>query len=148
VDPHFLSLLAEPHPLRRIDISQAVASWPRQTGLLPGPGFRSLPVAASMRTAASRERAVLSLSKGHPVVPLAHIGRGLRRDQPQAEPRAHISNVLPRCFIRGSRWPAPTPSPPLPSMVLDAGCGPTTNRKATTLGLAFFFGITPPCGRS
>ena len=42
-----------------------------------------------------------------PVVPVAHLGRSLRRDEPRAEPRAHISNTIPHCFLRSSHRPTP-----------------------------------------
>jgi hypothetical protein len=49
------------------------------------------------------------LVQGPPaVVPLVHLGRGLRCEQLRAEPGAHISNTIPHRFPRSSHRPVPS----------------------------------------
>ena len=62
----------------------SVVPWARRTGPLPPPWLSSsLPVAGPMRTLASTGRSLsTACRRATPMVPLAHLSRGLRRDGP------------------------------------------------------------------
>jgi hypothetical protein len=63
----------------------SVVPWARRTGPLPPPWLSSsLPVAGPMRTLASTGRSLsTACRRATPMVPLAHLSRGLRRDDPR-----------------------------------------------------------------
>jgi hypothetical protein len=109
-------------------VPDRAAPWP----CLPS-SFRAQ---ASVRTRASTEKPVLSLSKRHPMVPLAHLGRGLRRDESGPSQEAQLLRYF---SVFQTVLTVPHRPAPLLSTVLDAGCRPTTNHsRPTTLGWPFF----------